>query len=39
MHRIGGLKEPQDVGYAMRGDLVAVADAGDGSVRISAAMI
>ena len=34
MHRIGGLKEPQGVGYAMRGDLVAVADAGDGSVRI-----
>ena len=34
MHCIGGLKEPQGVGYAMRGDLVAVADAGDGSVRI-----
>jgi len=32
--RITGLKEPQGVGYAPETDLVAVASAGDGSVRL-----
>lgn len=34
VHRISGLKEPQGVGYAPREDLIAVASAGDGSVRL-----
>ena len=34
VHRIGGLREPQGVGYAPAPDLVAVASAGDGSVRL-----
>jgi hypothetical protein len=34
MHRIGGLKEPQGVGYDPTADLVIVANAGDGSVRM-----
>jgi DNA-binding beta-propeller fold protein YncE len=34
VHRIDGLKEPQGVGYAAGQDLVAVASAGDGSVRL-----
>jgi hypothetical protein len=32
--RIGGLDEPQGVGYAARADVIAVANAGDGSVRL-----
>jgi DNA-binding beta-propeller fold protein YncE len=31
--QVAGLREPQGVGYAQKGDLVAVASAGDGSVR------
>ena len=34
IRRIGGLREPQGVGYAPRADLVAVASAGDGSVKL-----
>lgn len=34
IHRIGGLKEPQGVGYAPGPDILAVASAGDGSVRL-----
>ena len=34
VHRVTGLPEPQGVGYAERADLVAVANAGDGSVRL-----
>jgi len=34
VHRVSGLKEPQGVGYSPREDLVAVASAGDGSVRL-----
>ncbi len=34
VHRVGGLREPQGVGYAPQVDLVAVASAGDGSVRL-----
>lgn len=34
IHRVTGLSEPQGVGYAERADLVAVANAGDGSVRL-----
>jgi hypothetical protein len=34
VHRIAGLKEPQGVGYAAEGDLIAVASAGDGTVRL-----
>ncbi len=34
IHRIVGLKEPQGVGYAPQADLIAVASAGDGSVRL-----
>jgi len=34
LRRIEGLKEPQGVGYAPRADIVAVANAGDGSVRL-----
>ena len=33
IRRIAGLAEPQGVGYARNGDLVAVANGGDGSVR------
>ena len=33
-HRIAGLKEPQGVAYVGAADLVAVANAGDGSVRL-----
>ena len=34
IHRITGLKEPQGVGYAPGTDLLAIASAGDGSVRL-----
>jgi DNA-binding beta-propeller fold protein YncE len=34
IHRIEGLKEPQGVGYAPGADVLAVASAGDGSVRL-----
>jgi len=34
VHRVSGLKEPQGVGYAPRENLIAVASAGDGSVRL-----
>jgi hypothetical protein len=34
IHRIEGLREPQGVGYAPSADLIAVANAGDGSVRM-----
>jgi hypothetical protein len=34
IHRIEGLKEPQEVGYAPDADVLAVANAGDGSVRL-----
>lgn len=34
MHRIAGLKEPQGVGYTPQADVIAVASAGDGSVRL-----
>jgi DNA-binding beta-propeller fold protein YncE len=34
LHRIAGLKEPQGVGYDPRTDVLAVASAGDGSVRL-----
>jgi len=34
IHRIAGLKEPQGVGYSPQADLVAIASAGDGSVRL-----
>lgn len=34
VHRITGLKEPQGVAYAPDSDLLAVASAGDGSVRL-----
>ncbi len=34
IHRIAGLSEPQGVGYSARADLVFVANAGDGSVRL-----
>ena len=34
LQRIEGLKEPQGVGYAPRADIVAVANAGDGSVHL-----
>jgi len=34
VHRITGLKEPQGVGYDPSADLLAVASAGDGSVRL-----
>jgi len=34
VHRIRGLKEPQGVGYAPEADLITVASAGDGSVRL-----
>jgi len=34
IHRITGLKEPQGVGYSPQADLIAIASAGDGSVRL-----
>jgi hypothetical protein len=34
LHRITGLREPQGVGYAERGDVILIANAGDGSVRL-----
>lgn len=34
VHRITGLHEPQGVGYAPKADLVFIANAGDGTVRI-----
>jgi DNA-binding beta-propeller fold protein YncE len=34
MHRIEGLNEPQGIGYAPKADVVAIANAGDGSVRL-----
>jgi DNA-binding beta-propeller fold protein YncE len=34
MHRIEGLREPQGIGYAPKADVIAVASAGDGSVRL-----
>ncbi|MFL5284109.1 MAG: YncE family protein, partial [Rhodopila sp.] len=33
IHRIDGLREPQGIGYAPAADVIAVANAGDGSVR------
>ena len=33
-HRIEGLKEPQGIGYAPKQDVIAIANAGDGSVRL-----
>jgi len=34
IHRIAGLKEPQGVGYSPQADLIAIASASDGSVRL-----
>jgi DNA-binding beta-propeller fold protein YncE len=34
IHRIEGLREPQGIGYASAQDMLAVASAGDGSVRL-----
>ncbi len=34
VHRIEGLREPQGVGYAQRADVILVANAGDGSLRL-----
>jgi hypothetical protein len=34
IHRIGGLKQPQGVAYAPVADMLAIASAGDGSVRL-----
>ncbi len=34
IHRIGGLRAPQGVGYAPASDVIAVASAGDGSVHL-----
>ena len=34
LRRIEGLKEPQGVGYSPQADVIAVASAGDGSVRL-----
>src|SRR3954447_7918619 len=34
LHRIAGLREPQGVGYADRADVILIANAGDGSVRL-----
>lgn len=34
VQRIGGLREPQGVGYAERADTILIANAGDGSVRL-----
>jgi hypothetical protein len=37
VHRITGLREPQGVGYAERADVILIANAGDGSVRLFSA--
>jgi len=37
LHRITGLREPQGVGYAERADVILIANAGDGSVRLFSA--
>jgi len=37
LHRITGLREPQGVGYAERADVILIANAADGSVRLFAA--
>jgi hypothetical protein len=37
VHRISGLREPQGVGYADRADIILIANAGDGSVRLVSA--
>jgi DNA-binding beta-propeller fold protein YncE len=34
VHRITGLREPQGIGYAKRADVILIANAGDGSVRL-----
>jgi YVTN family beta-propeller protein len=34
VHRINGLREPQGIGYTPDADVIAVANAGDGSVRL-----
>lgn len=34
LHRIGGLSEPQGIGYSEKSDLIFVANAGDGTVRL-----
>lgn len=34
VHRITGLREPQGIGYAQRADVILIANAGDGSVRL-----
>jgi len=34
IHRIDGLREPQGIGYSPAADIVAVANAGDGTVRL-----
>jgi hypothetical protein len=34
LNRIKGLREPQGIGYAPKADVIAVANAGDGSVRL-----
>ena len=34
VHRLSGLREPQGIGYAPKADVIAVASAGDGSVRL-----
>ena len=34
LHRFTGLREPQGVGYAERADVILIANAGDGSVRL-----
>jgi len=34
VHRLAGLREPQGIGYAPKADLIAIANAGDGSVRL-----
>src|SRR5262249_46428128 len=37
VHRISGLREPQGIGYAERADIILIANAGDGSVRLISA--
>jgi hypothetical protein len=34
VHPISGLREPQGIGYAQRADVIPIANAGDGSVRL-----
>ena len=34
IHRVDGLSEPQGVGYSARADLILIANAGDGSLRL-----